>query len=49
MKSQMIPLKKGGQINIHLRVNAVVSASKKAAPKQRNQPVKSLDQNGLTT
>ena len=46
MKPQMIPLKEGGQINIHPRANAVVSASKKAALRQRNQHVKSIDKDG---
>jgi len=39
-------LKVGGEINIHPRVNAVVSASKEAALRQRNQHVKSINQDG---
>mgnify|MGYP000185374412 CR=1 FL=1 len=39
-------LKDHGQINIHPRANAVVSASKKAALRQRSQHVKSIDKDG---
>ena len=37
-------LKEGGQINIHPRANAVVSASDEAALRQRNQHIKSINQ-----
>ena len=40
-------LKEGGQINIHPRANAVVSASDEAALRQRNQHVKSIDEDGV--
>jgi hypothetical protein len=40
-------LKEGGQINIHPRVNAVVSASDEAALRQRNQHIKSIDEDGV--
>jgi hypothetical protein len=46
MKPQMIPQKEVGQINIHPRVNSVVSASEKAALIQRNQHVKSIHKDG---
>ena len=42
-------LKDRGQINIHSRANAVVSASDEAALRQRNQHVKSIDEDGLLT
>ena len=42
-------LKEGGQINIHPRANAVVSASNEAALRQRNQHVKSIDEDGVLT
>ena len=40
-------LKEGGQINIHPRANVVVSASEKAALRQRNQYVKSIDKDSI--
>ena len=42
-------LKEGCQINIHPRANEVVSASDEAALRQRNQNVKSIDENGVLT
>ena len=39
-------LKEGGQINIHPRANAVISASDEAALRQRNLHVKSIDEDG---
>ena len=42
-------LKEGGQLNIHPRANAVVSASDEAALRQRNQHVKSIDEDGVLT
>jgi hypothetical protein len=36
-----------GQINIHPRANAVVSASDEAALRQRNQQIKSIDEDGV--
>ena len=40
-------LKEGGQVNIHPRANAVISASDEAALRQRNQHVKSIDEDGV--
>ena len=40
-------LKDRGQINIHPRANAVVSVSDEAAPRQRNQHIKSIDEDGV--
>ena len=42
-------LEEGGQINIHPRVNVIVSASDGAALRQRNQHVKSIDEDGDLT
>ena len=42
-------LKEGGQINLQPRANAVVSASDEAALRQRNQHVKSIDEDGVLT
>ena len=42
-------LKDRGQLNIHPRANAVVSASDKAALRQRNQHVKSINEDGVLT
>ena len=42
-------LKEGGQLNIHPRANAVISASDEAALRQRNQHVKSIDEDGVLT
>ena len=42
-------LKEGGQINIHQRANAVISATEEAALRQRNQHVKSIDEDGVLT
>jgi hypothetical protein len=42
-------LKEGGQINIHSRENAVVSATDEAALKQQNQHIKSINQNNTLT
>ena len=42
-------LKEGGQLNIHPRVNAVVSASDEATLRQRNQHVKSIDEDVVLT
>ena len=39
-------LKEGGQINIHLRANTVVSASKKIALRQRDQHVNFINKDG---
>jgi len=39
-------LKEGGQINIHPRANAVISATDEAALRQRNQHIKSINQDG---
>ena len=39
-------LKEGGQINIHPRANAVISAVDEAALRQRNQYIKSINQDG---
>ena len=40
-------LNQGGKIIIHPRVNAVVSASGEAALRQRNQHVKSINEDGV--
>ena len=40
-------MNEAGQINIHPRANAVVSASDEAALRQRNQHVKSIDEDGV--
>ena len=40
-------LKEGGKVNIHPRVNAVVSASDETALRQRNQHVKSINKDGV--
>ena len=40
-------LKEGGQINIHPRANAVISATDEAALRQRNQHIKSINQDGV--
>ena len=42
-------LKDRGQINIHPRANAVFSASDEAALRQRNQHVKSINEDGVLT
>ena len=39
-------LKDHGQINIHPRANAVISATDEAALRQRNQHIKSINQDG---
>ena len=39
-------LKEGGQINIHPRANAAISATDEAALRQRNQHIKSINQDG---
>ena len=40
-------LKYRGQINIHLRANAFISATDEAALKYRNQHIKSINQDGV--
>ena len=40
-------LKEGGQINIHPRANAVISASDEVALRQRNQHVKLIHEDGV--
>ena len=40
-------LKDRGQINIHPRANAVISATDEAALRQRNQRIKSINQDGV--
>ncbi len=40
-------MNEAGQINIHPRANAVVSASDEAALRQRNQHIKSIDEDGV--
>ena len=40
-------MNEAGQINIHPRANAVVSASDEAALRQRNQHVKSIYEDGV--
>ena len=42
-------LKEGGQINIHPRVNAVISTTDEATLRQRNRHVKSIDEDGVLT
>ena len=42
-------MNEAGQINIHPRANAVISATDEAALRQRNQHVKSLDEDGVLT
>ena len=39
-------MNEAGQINIHPRVNAVVSATDEAALRQRHQHIKSINQDG---
>ena len=41
------PLKDRGQINIHPRANAVISATDEATLRQRNQHIKSIKQDGV--
>ena len=40
-------MNEAGQINIHPRANAVVSAADEAALRQRNQHIKSIDEDGV--
>jgi hypothetical protein len=40
-------LKEGSQINIHPRANTVVSATDEAVLRQRNQHVKSINEDGV--
>ena len=40
-------MNEAGQINIHPRVNAVVSATNEAVLRQRNQHIKSINQDGV--
>ena len=47
MKPQIYKLKESGQINIHPRANAVISARYAAALRQRNQHIKSINQDGV--
>ena len=39
-------MNEAGQINIHPRANAVISATDEAALRQRNQHIKSINQDG---
>ena len=48
-KSSLTTLKEVGQINIHPRANTVVSASEKAALRQRSLHAKSIDKDGTLT
>ena len=40
-------MNEAGQINIHPRANAVISATDEAALRQRNQHIKSINQDGV--
>ena len=40
-------LKKGGKIMVHPRANGVISASGEAALRQRNQHIKSINEDGV--
>ena len=46
-KAVLVHLKQGGKIMIHPRANGVTSASGEAALRQRNQHIKSINEDGV--